>query len=115
MIPLSQTASLFSFADNFMDLARTHPEEFILEVERRYELDSDWKIFICAIKEGCRADKSFTRKKYRPNDIKPGEWIVRPYSTYRINTVLKAIEKGRLKEKGVKQIGEKREVRHGRN
>lgn len=115
MIPLPQTASLFSFADNFMELARKHPEEFIREVERRYELDRDWKIFIKAIKEGCKADKSFTKKKYRQNDIKPGEWMVRPYSAHRIKTVLRAIEKGRLKEKGVKQIGEKREVRHGRN
>ena len=85
-----------------MDLARTHPEEFIREVEQRYELDRDWKIFIQAIKEGCKADRSFTRKKYRQNDIKPGEWVIRPYSKYRIRTVLKAIEKGRLKEKGVK-------------
>ena len=99
MISLAQTASLFSFADNFTDLARRHPEEFIREVEHRYELDRDWKIFIRILKEGHRADKSFNTKR---SPIKQGEWIVRPYSTYRINTVLKAIEMGRLKEKGVK-------------
>ena len=32
--------------------------------------------------------------------IKPGEWIVRPYSNYRIEIILKAIKKGRLKSIG---------------
>ena len=89
--------SLFSFSDNWMDLAKRYPEEFIKEVERRYDLDRDWRLFIKATKEGHRADKSFSRKGCL---IKPGEWIVRPYSNYRIEIILKAIKKGRLKSIG---------------
>ena len=89
--------SLFSFSDNWMDLANRYPEEFVKEVERRYLLDRDWRLFIKATKEGHRADKSFSRKGC---PIKPGEWIVRPYSNYRIEIILKAIKKGRLKSIG---------------
>ena len=89
--------SLFSFSDNWMDLAKRYPEEFIKEVERRYVLDRDWKVFIRITKEGHKADKSFSRKR---SPIKPGEWIVRPYSNYRIEIILKAIKKGRLKSIG---------------
>lgn len=88
--------SLFSFSDNWMDLSRRYPKEFIEEVERRYILDADWKVFIRITKEGHRADKTFERKG---SQIRPGEWIVRPYSNYRIEQVLKAIKRGRLKEK----------------
>ncbi len=88
--------SLFSFSENWMDLAKRHPEEFVKEVERRYNLDRDWKIFIRITKEGHRADKSFSRKHC---PIRPGEWIVKPYSPLRIANILKAIESGRLKEK----------------
>ena len=84
---------LFSFSENWMDLAKRHPDEFVKEVERRYHLDRDWKIFIKITKEGHRADKSFSRKQC---PIKLGEWIVRPYSNYRIEVILKAIKKGRL-------------------
>ena len=89
--------SLFSFSENWMDLAQRYPKEFIEEVERRYDLDRDWKIFIRITKEGCRADKSFNRKG---SQIKPGDWLVRPYSKYRIQQVLKAIKRGRLVERG---------------
>ena len=88
--------SLFSFSDNWTELANRYPEEFVKEVERRYHLDRDWKIFIRITKEGHRADKSFSIKRC---PIKPGEWIVRPYSPMRIANILKAIESGRLKEK----------------
>ena len=88
--------SLFSFSENWIDLAKRYPEEFIKEVERRYDLDRDWKIFIRIIREGHRADKSFNRKR---SPIQPGEWIVRPYSDYRIEIILKAIKRGRLVEK----------------
>lgn len=88
--------SLFSFSDNWMDLAKRYPEEFIEEVERRYALDKDWKVFIKITKEGHRADKSFNRKG---STLKPGEWIVRPYSDHRIEIILKAIKRGRLVEK----------------
>ena len=89
--------SLFSFSDNWTDLAKRYPEEFVNEVERRYHLDRDWEIFIRITKEGHRADKSFSRKLC---PIKPGEWIVRPYSPVRIQKILRAIKYGRLKEKG---------------
>ena len=89
--------SLFSFSDNWIDLAKRYPEEFIKEVERRYVLDRDWKVFIRITKEGHRADKAFSGKR---SPIKPGEWIVRPYSKYRIELILKAIKKGRLKSIG---------------
>ena len=88
--------SLFSFSDNWMDLSMRYPKEFIEEVERRYYLDHDWKVFIRITKEGHRADKTFYRKR---SPIKPGEWIVRPYSNYRIEVILKAIKRGRLVEK----------------
>ncbi len=68
------------------------------EVERRYNLDRDWKIFIRITKEGHRADKSFSGKLC---PIKPGEWIARPYSDYSIEVILKAIRRGRLVEKAV--------------
>ncbi len=89
--------SLFSFSDNWMELSMRYPIEFIEEVERRYALDHDWKVFIRITKEGHRADKSFERKG---STIKPGEWIVRPYSRYRIELILKAIKKGGLVERG---------------
>ncbi len=92
--------SLFSFSVNWMDLAQRYPEEFIKEVERRYLIDRNWRLFIKATKEGHRADKSFSRKGC---PIKPGEWIVRPYSPLRIANILKAIESGRLKEKVISQ------------
>ena len=88
--------SLFSFSDNWTELANRYPEEFVKEVERRYHLDRDWKIFVRITKEGHRADKSFSGKRC---PIKPGEWIVRPYSPMRIANILKAIKSGRLKEK----------------
>ena len=88
--------SLFSFSENWMDLAQRYPDEFVKEVERRYNRDRDWKIFIRITKEGNRADKSFSGKRC---PIQPGEWIVRPYSQLRIANILKAIESGRLKEK----------------
>jgi hypothetical protein len=88
--------SLFSFSDNWTELANRYPEEFVKEVERRYHLDRDWKIFSKITKEGNRADKSFSRKRC---PIQPGEWIVMPYSPLRIANILKAIESGRLKEK----------------
>lgn len=88
--------SLFSFSENWMDLAKLHPEEFVKEVESRYNLDRNWKIFIRITKEGHRADKSFSGKRC---PIKPGEWIVRPYSSLRIANILKAIDSGRLKER----------------
>ena len=37
--------SLFSFSDNWMDLAKRYPEEFIKEVERRYILEEWNEIF----------------------------------------------------------------------
>ncbi len=88
--------SLFSFSENWTELANRYPEEFVKEVERRYVLDRDWKIYIKITKEGHRADKSFSGKRC---PIKPGEWIVRPYSDYRIEIILKAIRRGRLVEK----------------
>lgn len=89
--------SLFSFSDNWMELSRRYPKEFIEEVERRYLLDGDWEIYIRITKEGHRADKTFERKG---SQIRPGEWIVRPYSPMRIQNILMVIEKGRLKVKG---------------
>ena len=89
-----------SFSDNWTELANRYPEEFVKEVERRYHLDRDWKIFIRITKEGHRAEKSFSRKR---SPIQPGEWIVRPYSPLRIANILKAIESGRLKEKVISQ------------
>lgn len=80
-----------------MDLSRRYPKEFIEEVERRYLLDRDWKVFIRITKEGHRADKTF---EIKGSQIRPGEWIVRPYSPMRIQNILRAIEKGRLKMKG---------------
>ena len=88
--------SLFSFSENWMELSRRYPKEFIEEVERRYSLDHDWNVFIKVTKEGHRADKSFSRKG---SPIKPGEWIVRPYSDHRIGFIMKAIRRGRLVEK----------------
>ena len=88
--------SLFSFSDNWMDLAQRYPKEFIEEVERRYFLDEDWKIFIRITREGHRADKSFSGKR---SPIRPGEWIIKPYSPIRIRNILRAIEKGRLNER----------------
>ena len=66
-------------------------------MERRYDLDKDWKFLTKTTKAGHKADKTFSRKGC---PIKPGEWIVRPYSNYRIEIILKAIKKGRLVERG---------------
>lgn len=80
-----------------MELAERNPKEFIRVVEARFILDKDWTKFISALKKGVQADKSFSGKR---SLIKPGEWIVEPYSRLRVNLVLKCIQNGRLKEKG---------------
>ncbi len=60
-------------------------------MERRYDLDKDWKFPTKTTKAGHKADKTFSRKGC---PIKPGEWIVSPYSKYRIEFILNAIKKG---------------------
>lgn len=89
--------SLFSFSDNWVDLAAHYPKEFIERVEQRYALDHDWKKYIKMIKYGVRADKTFSKKGSK---IKPGEWVVRSYSRYLVGQVLKAIRRGRFVKKG---------------
>ena len=94
---LSQNLSLYTFADNYTELAEQNPKEFIKVVEERFTLDGDWKKFLAALKKGSQADKSFAGKR---SLIKPGEWIVEPYSRRRVKFVLGCILSGRLKEKG---------------
>ena len=87
--------SLYSFSDNWMDLSLSDPRAFVDEVVRRFVLSGDFKHFIDLIRNGAKADKSFLKAK---NGIKPGDWIVRPYSPYLVSVLRKAIEKGRLVE-----------------
>ena len=89
--------SLFTFSDNWMDLSETDPAAFVDEVELRYSLSRDFKNLIALIRSGAKADKSFQKTK---NGIRPGDWIVRPYSPHLVNVLKKAVEKGRLMEKG---------------
>ena len=88
--------SLYSFSENWMDLAISNPMEFIGEVERRYVLPEDFKRFVGLIKNGSKADKKQATKK-SPWNV--GDWIVEPYSPYLIRTLRKAIERGRLRER----------------
>lgn len=89
--------SLYSFSDNWMDLSISNPKEFIGEVERRYILSEDFKLFISLIKNGSKADKKQATKRSLWN---VGDWIVKPYSPYLVGVLRKAVEKGRLVEKG---------------
>ena len=88
--------SLYSFSDNWMDLSLSNPREFIEEIERRYILTEDFKLFISLIKNGSKADKKQATKRSPWNT---GDWIVEPYSPYLIRTLRKAIERGRLRER----------------
>jgi len=89
--------SLYSFAGNWMDLSLTNPKEFIDEVERRYHLTPDFRNFINLVREGAKADKKLATKR-SPWHV--GDWIVKPYSPYLIGVLRKAVERGRLTEKG---------------
>lgn len=80
-------------------LALLHPEKFVNEVEKNFKLDRDWKIYLRITREGSKADKSFEKKKYREGDIKPGDWLVAPYSGLRLKNILFAIRRGRLVRK----------------
>jgi hypothetical protein len=88
--------SLFTFSDNWMDLSMTDPKAFVDEVELRYNLTSDFRKFLELVRNGQKADKSFQRAK---NGIKPGDWIVRPYSSHLVGVLRRAVENGRLKER----------------
>lgn len=88
--------SLFSFSDNWLDLSKTDPAAFVDEVEHRFITTEDFGKFISLIRKGAKADKSFQRSK---TGLRPGDWIVKPYSPYLVNVLRKAIERGRLKEK----------------
>ena len=85
--------SLFTFSDNWMDLSMTDPKAFADEVELRYNLTTDFRKFLELVRNGQKADKSFQKAK---NGIKPGAWIVRPYSPHLVNVLRKAVERGRL-------------------
>ena len=89
--------SPFTFSDNWMDLSMIDPKAFVDEVELRYNLTADFTRFIDLIRHGQKADKSFLKAK---NGIKPGDWIVRPYSAHLVNVLRKAVQNGRLMEKG---------------
>lgn len=88
--------SLFTFSDNWMDLSMTDPKAFVDEVELRYNLTSDFRKFLELVRNGQKADKSFQRAK---NGIRPGDWIVRPYSSHLVGVLRRAVENGRLKER----------------
>lgn len=94
-----EMTSLFSFSDNWMELSLSDPRVFVDEVVRRFVLTGDFKHFIDLIRNGAKADKSFLKAK---SGIKPGDWIVKPYSPHLVNVLRKAVEKGRLMEKGGK-------------
>ena len=85
--------SLFTFSDNWMDLSVTDPRAFVDEVEVRYKLTTDFRKFLELVRNGQKADKSFQRAK---NGIRPGDWIVRPYSAHLVSVLRKSVEKGRL-------------------
>ena len=84
--------------DDWTDLAHESPEEFIREVERRYpKMPEMFRKFISLVKEGEKAGKEFSRKKYPSMEsIKPGDWIVRPYQEYMVDVLKKCVKRGRL-------------------
>ena len=88
--------SLFTFSDNWMDLSMTDPKAFVDEVELRYDLTTDFRKLLELVRNGQKADKSFLKAK---NGIKPGDWIVRPYSSHLVGVLRRAVENGRLKER----------------
>ena len=88
--------SLFTFSDNWMDLSLSDPKAFVEEVEVRYKLTTDFRKFLELVRNGQKADKSFLKAK---NGIKPGEWIVRPYSPHLVDVLRKSVENGRLLER----------------
>lgn len=79
-----------------MDISVTDPVAFVDEVQARYAVTGDFKKFIELIRNGQKADRSFQKAK---NGIKPGDWIVRPYSPYLVQILRMAVKKGRLKER----------------
>ena len=86
--------------EDWLDLSHESPEEFIREVERRYpDMPVIFKKYLSLIKEGERAGKEFSRKKYPSMEtIRPGDWIVRPYQKYMIEALKECVKRGRLEK-----------------
>ena len=88
--------SLFSFSENWKDLSLTDPAAFVDEIEARYAISGDFRRFIDLVRNGSKADKTFQKAR---NGIKPGDWIVKPYSPYLLQILRMAVAKGRLRER----------------
>ena len=88
--------SLYSFSDNWMDLEVTNPQQFVVEVQKRYKLSRDFVAYVDLIKNGAKADRKMATKR---SPWSAGDWIVEPYAPRMLAILRKAIEKGRLKER----------------
>lgn len=84
--------------EDWLDLSREAPEEFIKEIERRFpDMPRNFRKFISLVKEGRLAGKEFSRKSYPSlESIKPGDWIVRPYQTNMVELLKECVKRGRL-------------------
>ena len=84
--------------EDWLDLSREAPEEFIREIERRYpDMPRIFRSFVTLIKNGDKAGKEFSRKSYPSlESIKPGDWIVKPYQTNMVNLLRDCVKRGRL-------------------
>ncbi|MHB1440011.1 MAG: hypothetical protein ACYCSO_05085 [Cuniculiplasma sp.] len=91
------TQTYFIDSDDWTAISRESPEEFVREVERKYtNMPKEVRLFISLIKNGEKAGKEFAKRRYPSvNSIKPGDWIVEPYSSYLIN-VLRNVVKNKL-------------------
>ena len=84
--------------EDWLDLAREAPEEFIKEIERRYpDMPRIFRSFVALIKNGDKAGKEFSRRVYPSlESIRPGDWIVKPYQTNMVNLLRDCVKRGRL-------------------
>ena len=84
--------------EDWLDLSREAPEEFVREIERRYpDMPRIFRSFVALIKNGDKAGKEFSRRVYPSlESIRPGDWIVKPYQTNMVNLLRDCVKRGRL-------------------
>jgi hypothetical protein len=91
------TQTYFIESNDWTDIAEESPQEFVREVERRYpHMPMEVKKYIDLVKKGAKAGKEFQQRRYpKVGGIRPGDWIIEPYSPYLVQ-VLRSVVKKKL-------------------
>lgn len=75
-------------------MAEREPKKFLQYIEENCIVDATLKKILTLIKDGKKADKYFSKRKYQSWELKPGDWIVKPYSPYLVHQILKGWMRG---------------------